>query len=222
MIPLLTCIGNHEAMYNRFKMPRHQIVPYLYFINHRINETMDLQRRTYHTHELGATTTLMILDSAIATPHVDQNSFIDTEMTKYASRPNKLVAYHAPLYPSYRDFNGEYAVTGRYYWEPLFNKHKVTACFEHHDHSFKRTVLINNGTMVTAPSTNGIIYLGDGAMGVEVRATKSSKWWLAKTESKTHVWLVRARSTLNGGGILARAFDTDMVEFDSVSHTRGA
>ena len=219
MIPLLTCIGNHEAMYSKFNMPRTQVVPYLLYLSHRVNETVDLNRSTYHMHELGANhTSLMILDSSVIVPHDEQVDFIDKEWVRANSNPNKLVAYHAPLYPSYRDFYLHLSVKGRYYWEPLFNKHKISVCMEHHDHSFKRSVVINNGTSVS--NSDGIVYVGDGAMGVTVRSSAKKKWWIATNYSKTHVWLMRSRAQVNGGGVVMDAYDTSMNIFDSVTHVR--
>lgn len=96
----------------------------------------------------------------------------------------------------------------------------MSTCLENHDHTFKRTHLINNGARVTS---NGIVYIGDGALGVEVRdpdSTNPDRWWLLKSESKTHVWKLTAVAPVQGGGIRGEAYDTENHKFDDFFNKR--
>ena len=77
--------------------------------------------------------------------------------------PHKFALYHVPAYPSSRPFNYGISKQIRKNWVPLFDKYKLTAAFENHDHDYKRTHPLLEGK--TAPK--GVIYLGDGAWGVE-------------------------------------------------------
>ena len=49
----------------------------------------------------------------------------------------------------------------RKHWVPLFEKHRVPVILEHHDHCFKRTLPLIDGT----EKANGVVYLGDGSWG---------------------------------------------------------
>ena len=50
----------------------------------------------------------------------------------------------------------------RKYWVPLFEKYRVPAVLEHHDHTFKRTRPLLDGRT----NDNGVLYLGDGSWGM--------------------------------------------------------
>lgn len=50
MIPLLTCIGNHEAFENRYEQTRHQSIQYIYFFTHEVNKS-GLESPLHHIHK---------------------------------------------------------------------------------------------------------------------------------------------------------------------------
>ena len=94
-----------------------------------------------------------------------------------------------PAYPSYRnpDAKDDEKATGegqRKYWCPLYEKYRVDAVLEHHDHTFKRTHPLIDGHV----DKNGVIYLGDGSWG-KIRSPKSpeDRPYLAKTSEAYHI-----------------------------------
>jgi hypothetical protein len=76
----------------------------------------------------------------------------------------------------------------REHWCPLFEKCGVKIAFEHHDHTFKRTLPIRDGKM----DPKGVTYLGDGAWGVSTRnpALAKPRWYIAKAGMVRHLYLV--------------------------------
>jgi hypothetical protein len=50
MIPLLTCIGNHEAFEHRYLQTRHQALQYLYLFTHEIGKS-GLDSPLHHIHK---------------------------------------------------------------------------------------------------------------------------------------------------------------------------
>src|SRR5690606_16033007 len=75
------------------------------------------------------------------------------------------------------------------HWIPSFERYGLTAVFENDHHTFKRTHRIRNRER---DDENGILYLGDGCWGVQPRPVPDLKdaWWLAKAESRNHLWFV--------------------------------
>jgi hypothetical protein len=67
---------------------------------------------------------------------------------------------------------------------PLFEKYGVQFAFEHHDHTYKRTLPMLGGV----PDERGIVYLGDGAWGVNVRPVRPVEeyGYMAKVASERH------------------------------------
>jgi hypothetical protein len=77
----------------------------------------------------------------------------------------------------------------RQHWVPLFERFGLNVAFEHHEHAYKRTHLLLQGS----PHPAGILYLGDGSWGVEKpRKPKSpsERPYLAKSASTRHFILV--------------------------------
>eukprot|EP00818_Percolomonas_sp_WS_P005042 CAMPEP_0117449968 /NCGR_PEP_ID=MMETSP0759-20121206/8222_1 /TAXON_ID=63605 /ORGANISM="Percolomonas cosmopolitus, Strain WS" /LENGTH=762 /DNA_ID=CAMNT_0005242467 /DNA_START=262 /DNA_END=2547 /DNA_ORIENTATION=- len=188
-IPLLASIGNHEGLFWQFGVTPLEALNYVQMISHKVGDT-GLDRKLNHIHLLGQHSTLTILDSGIVQTHQSQVAWMDNMWsTKYANT-NKLVAYHAPMYPSSRDFDYIWGSTGRKYWEPLFDKYNVTVGFEHHDHLFKRTKMLSTEGQIV--EKGGTIYLGDGSMGISRPDPVDIPvpHFLAKRGSRFHFWLV--------------------------------
>jgi acid phosphatase type 7 len=49
----------------------------------------------------------------------------------------------------------------RKHWVPLFDKYRVPVVLEHHDHTFKRSKPLLDGS----ENSNGVLYLGYGSWG---------------------------------------------------------
>jgi hypothetical protein len=91
-----------------------------------------------------------------------------------------LTNYHRPCFPAVKQ-PGEHAVP----WVPEFERHDVDVAFESDGHVFKRTPPIRDGK----PDESGIVYLGEGGLGVPQRRPRQDDWWLAQgvTAAQHHV-----------------------------------
>jgi len=104
-----------------------------------------------------------------------------------ATFPFHFAIYHVPLYPTYRPFAGSGSVAGRNAWLPIFDKHHLTAGLEHHDHVFKRTILLRNNQA----DDHGTLYIGDGCWGMAARPLVNARpWYEVKAASLQHFWRV--------------------------------
>ena len=69
---------------------------------------------------------------------------------------------------------------------PLFDKYNVDLALESDGHCMKRTVPIRDGKK----DPNGLVYLGEGGLGVGQRKTDPNRWYFqngGKTGSDHHV-----------------------------------
>lgn len=189
MVPLLTSIGNHEALFWQFGVTPYEAVSYLIYLSHTIGD-VGISRRLNHIHKLGGHTTLSVLDSGIVQSHKSQVPWIhDMWNNSNYKNTNKLVMYHAPIYPSSRSIDYKWGHSGRKYWEPLFDHYNVSVSFENHDHLFKRSKMLKSGGEIV--NKGGTVYLGDGSLGVgRILGIGEIPKYLEKRDSKSHYWLV--------------------------------
>lgn len=182
MIPMITCIGNHEvegATTDRSKSPQ-----YLSFFDGLYPE------KTYNVLDIGDYLSLVMLDTGHLCPiEGEQTDWLEQTLAARQDRQHLLVAYHVPAYPSYRVPVGEGGKPGtghlqRKHWCPLFERYKVDLVLEHHDHTFKRSLPLTDGLH----DKNGVLYLGDGSWG-KLRALNepSLRPYLAKVSSNNHM-----------------------------------
>ncbi|KAL9652331.1 hypothetical protein ABK040_011988 [Willaertia magna] len=182
-IPLLTAIGNNEALFWRFKAGINEIKPYRSFTQHHVKVPSSEKQRLYHTHHLlspsSNTCSMMSLDSHIVNSHSSQVDYIQAQYNSTNSK-YKMVMYNMPLYPSVTDFSYDVCSDGRKQWEPVFSAYNVTVAFEGYDRTYKRTQVIKNGRVVdninqsNCAANAGVTYVGDGAFGAELPASISS------------------------------------------------
>ncbi|CAM2064590.1 Fibronectin type III domain-containing protein [Sulfidibacter corallicola] len=181
MIPMVLAIGNHEV--NGSYGQQAEDAPFFF------NYFAQNGKVSYFRRQFGSDTVVYALDSGHTQSHGGkQAKWIEKQLSadqeKYAHR---FALYHVPLYPSHRDYDTRYSRYGRKHWEPLFAKYQLTAAFENHDHTFKRSKLLANGKVVE----NGVLYLGDGAWGRGDRGIDLvQRWYLDKASSTRHFWLV--------------------------------
>jgi acid phosphatase type 7 len=100
-----------------------------------------------------------------------------------------LVQYHKPAYPAVKDFNREDFVRVRKYWVPLFEENRIDIALESDGHALKKTVPILNNK----PDPKGIIYIGEGGLGVPQRNPHPERWYFKNgghASSNHHVWLL--------------------------------
>jgi Purple acid Phosphatase, N-terminal domain/Calcineurin-like phosphoesterase len=187
LIPLVACIGNHEVD-GGYAMPRSK-APFFYALFD------GLYRETgYAALDFGDYLSLILLDTGHTSPIGGaQAAWLDKALKDRFDLPNVIVANHVPAYPSYRNMyaHDDSAGTGednRKYWVPLFEKYRVPVVLEHHDHTFKRTRPLLNGTA----NENGVLYLGDGSWGrLRTPHTPEELPYLAVTSRDYHLSLHR-------------------------------
>lgn len=154
----------------------------------------------------GPNVVFYVLDTGHIVPHESQNDWLDRVMAddRAAGIPHRFATYHIPLYPSHRDHEGGGSVNGRTNWLEIFDRHELTAGFENHDHTLKRTAPLRGGEIV--PPGQGTLYFGDGAWGRGDRTIDvTTRWYHEFVGSNRHVWVVDATAD----EVHYRAFDLE-------------
>lgn len=193
---------------------------YYWFTDHELTITKDgrvlplIISRGNHDHEIGFTENFRL--GAVTernsdgyyytTKFTDSISLItlntETSMAGYQykwlkkelekSRPaNKwlLVQYHKPAYPAVKPFEREDFARVRKYWVPLFEEFGIDLVLESDGHALKKTVPI----LKDKPNPNGIIYIGEGGLGVPQRTPDPERWYFKNgghASSHHHIWLL--------------------------------
>lgn len=177
-IPLITAIGNHETrsevLFNKKKR-----APFFFSLFPQNGD------KTYFMRKVGKDNLFVILDTGHVHGFVKQALWMKKNKKKIKSFKRKFAFYHIPFYPGHRSMSTGGSIQGRTFWRPIFEKYKFTIGFEHHDHVLKRTHPIKKGKI----DSEGIVYLGDGAMGRSTREV-AQKWYLNNVQSENHFWLV--------------------------------
>jgi hypothetical protein len=193
LIPMITCIGNHEVDggYNKTR----EKAPFFYALFDGL-----FAETGYSTLDFGDYLSLVLLDTGHTSPiGGEQTDWLEKVLKARVDHPNLFVVNHVPCYPSFRNPKGRPATetkeaslgTGelqRKHWVPLFEQHRVPVVLEHHDHTFKRTKKM----IGEASNDNGVLYLGDGSWG-RIRVPKAGEAYsyLAKTSEDFHLSLHR-------------------------------
>jgi hypothetical protein len=160
LIPMLTCIGNHEVN-GGYKTKRSDSPQYLSLFDGQFPE------KTFGTVDIGDYLSLVLLDTGHIEPIAgEQTEWLAKTLAERQERPHLIVVNHVPAYPSYRAPEGKDGEPGtgaeqRRHWSPLFERYNVDVVLEHHDHTFKRTHPLTNGII----DKYGVVYLGDGSWG---------------------------------------------------------
>jgi hypothetical protein len=178
LIPMVLVIGNHEV--NDLEGSPEVQAPFYfgYFPQGGL---------PYFSRSYGALMALHVLDSGHVVSWESQVPWLRDSLTTHQERPFQFTSYHVPFFPSHRDFEDERAAAGRTYWQPIFDEFGVEAAFENHDHTLKRTHRIRGDAI----HDEGVLYLGDGAMGAKTRSIKNTDaWYLAYAEKVHHFWIV--------------------------------
>ncbi len=187
LIPMLSCIGNHEVE-GGFRKTRAHSPQYLSVFDGLFAE------QTYGVLDIGDYLSLVLLDTDHIAPIVgEQTDWLTTTLAERQERPHLIVANHVPAYPSFRAPDGGVGKTGtghdqRTHWCPLFERYNVDVVLEHHDHTFKRTHPLTNGLK----DKFGVVYLGDGSWG-KLRAPQKPERrpYLATVSSAYHMTVHR-------------------------------
>jgi len=181
-IPIVAAIGNHEANDEPMGAPDRCAPFYTAYFG-------GAPTRSYFAVDLADYARLFVLDSGYLAPISGaQAVWLDDALAAARDIPVKMAAYHVPMYPAGRDFDGDHSTLERETWLPLFDQYGLTTAFEHHDHVLKRSLLLRGNRVDPA----GTLYLGDGCFGVKPRAMRGpDRWYLETRSSQAHFWLVK-------------------------------
>lgn len=170
LIPLLVGIGNHEV-HGRYDMgPKN--APFYYA----------LFERGYYEIKFANYAQFIFLDSGHTSPiKGEQRRWLENTLMMGAGAQYRFATYHVGAYPGKKS-KDKVSKEVRKAWCPLFDAFNVDACFECHNHLYKRTHPLRNGKI----DPTGVVYMGDGSWGVEPREPEDA-WYLAKTKAAQQV-----------------------------------
>ena len=178
IIPIVPVAGNHDVSKKERQQARGALL-FDFFAFPR-------QTLSYRQLDLGNYASLLLLDTGHYAPiEGPQTLWLEAALLPRKHLPYLFAAYHVAAYPSYYRFTSKTSTKVRSAWAPLFEQYRLTAAFEHHNHTYKRTYPLLGGE----PHPLGVPYLGDGSWGVPPRSP-SLHPYLAKTEQDNAVWLV--------------------------------
>lgn len=187
LIPMLSCLGNHEVN-GAYKKTRADSPQYLSLFDGFYSE------RTFGVLDIGDYLSLVLLDTDHIAPITgEQTDWLTKTLADRQERPHLIVANHVPAYPSYRPPEGLNGKTGtgedqRGSWCPLFERYNVDVVLEHHDHTFKRTHPLVNGLK----DKHGVVYLGDGSWGkLRIPKQPETRPYLATVSPAYHMTVHR-------------------------------
>lgn len=175
-IPLLACIGDEEVSGGHNQPP--EKAPYFralfggLYPNHH-----------YNTLDFGKYLSLVLLDSGHTAPMDGaQTDWLANALEARARRPHVFAAYHLPAYPTVQKFYTDNSAAIRKHWCPLFEQFGISAAFEHHDGTYKRTIPMK----AERGARDGITYFGDGCWArAPGDMISSSKLYFLKKGSAT-------------------------------------
>lgn len=178
------------------------------------------QNDYYYTANINKNTAIVILNTEISI-NGDQRVWLEKELQTLRPKKRWLGAlYHRPAYPSVRAYeDGE---SRRRAWVPLFEKYKLDIVSSGHDHSMKRTVPILN----VKANPNGIVYIGDGGLGVRPREVDPTRWYLkppgiAKSVHNVHMVDYSSKQiTIKAFGIDGQTLDYFVIPANRAARTK--
>lgn len=179
LIPMFAAIGNHEVK-GSFQQTKAD-APFFYaFFG-----------RGYHDFGFGNYLHLTFLNSGHTHPVQGlQTKWLDQVLKTHAYFLHRFATYHVGAYPSTGKFDDRVRRRIRENWVPLFEKYRIDACFENHDHAYKRTFPLINGKN----HPEGVLYFGDGSWGTSPRKPKKQPY-LAFAAAKQQVLVVDISQT---------------------------
>jgi hypothetical protein len=129
----------------------------------------------YYSLDLGPQVRLVTLNTETSMSG-DQRNWLQAELA--AARPKRrwLVAqYHRPAFPAVK-----VPALSLVHWVPLFEEFNVDLVCEGDGHNIKRTAPIRDFHI----DPTGVVYIGEGGLGVGQRTPKPGRWYLNSTQAK--------------------------------------
>jgi hypothetical protein len=192
LIPFLIAPGNHDITAKKNE---------LFFALFDFSE-----KQLYRAIDFGSYLSLILLDTGHFSPiEGAQTAWLKSALSSRTHIPYLFAIYHVSAYPSFFPKNRKKPKQLRANWCPLFDEYALQAAFEHHNHTYKKTVPLK--TNQKDPS--GTIYFGDGCWGVKPRKPDNA-WYLEKAAPTNHLYLVemtRKSAWINAIGLNGELLD---------------
>jgi len=155
ILPIVPTRGNHEMRSNLFNK--------IFFWKKGLS-----MRSNYFVTRFGELS-LFTLNTNISHGGM-QRAWLNRVLNEESKSQKWLVAnYHRPAYPAVKKSG-----RAKKHWVPLFEKYGVDLVFESDGHTLKRTVPI---FQEKRNDKKGIVYLGEGGLGVNLRKQKMQDKW---------------------------------------------
>ncbi|MDA0814359.1 MAG: metallophosphoesterase family protein [Verrucomicrobia bacterium] len=213
LVPMVVAIGNQECngeikdepadKVKDYKPTEHAKFYYSLFVGAQKRKSSD------YVIDFGDYMSIVLLDSNHTQTPESQKAWLEETLRERQSRPNLFTCHHRPTYGT---LVKEDEKDVREHWVPLFEKYGVDVAFENDHHVYKRTLPIKEDKI---DYTNGVVYMGDGAWGVDVRnidwKEMQKREYLHRGENLNHLIKV----TVKPGLQLYEAFLSDGRRFDS-------
>ncbi len=115
-----------------------------------------------------------------------QRMFLEHQLKQLKTQQVRwqLTNYHRPAYPAIKKPS-----SAKVDWVPLFEHYNIDIAIESDGHCVKRTLPIRKDK----PSDDGVVYVGEGGLGVKQRSPKLDRWFLqapGKAGSEHHIQLM--------------------------------
>ena len=125
--------------------------------------------KNYYALDLTPQVRIVTLNSEISMAG-DQKKWLKKQLADARPKYRWLIAqYHRPAWPAVKRPSAALQ-----HFVPLFEKHNVDLVCEADGHNLKRTVPIRAGKQ----HADGIVYIGEGGLGVGQRKPKADRWFL--------------------------------------------
>lgn len=164
LLPVIPARGNHEGSGPIYE---------------EIWNTPGKKDGNFYSTTIGDQFLLITLNSNISAGG-NQADFLETVLKDNEKTRWQCASYHRPAYPAVKSPGGALE-----HWVPLFEKYNLDIAFESDGHTLKRTCAIRGGK----PDDTGVVYIGEGGLGVKQRTPKDDRWYFkgGMTASTLHV-----------------------------------
>ncbi len=158
LLPIIPARGNHD-------------------IGSIFNELFDFPKgdKNYYATDLTPQVRLLTLNTETTTAG-DQQDWLARQLETYTPQRRWVISqYHRPAFPAVKEPSSALSS-----WVPLFEQHGVRLVCEADGHCIKRTAPILGDHI----DPRGVVYIGEGGLGVGQRTTRQGLWYLDHASAK--------------------------------------
>ena len=131
--------------------------------------------KNFYSVDLGPQLRLITLNTETSVAG-DQLEWLKAELPDARAAKRWVIAqYHRPAFPAVKQ-----PFLNLMHWVPLFEQHNIDLVCEGDGHNIKRTVPIRDFKI----DPTGVVYIGEGGLGVGQRSPKAHLWYLSSPQAK--------------------------------------